>query len=146
MIHIGHFMSNQVWSGTSERSSEIRNPATGAVTGHVTLANRADVDQVIKSARRALPGWASTPPAKRAAVMFNFRDLLVKNLDALAALLSAEHGKTIADAKGEIARGIEVVEYAAGIWAHVMYWTEAVSAWSRVSMTFTKSARLLWWR
>lgn len=115
MKTIGHFLSNSPWSGTSDRTSDIFNPATGAVTGKVTLATTADVDKVVETAAAALPGWAATPPAKRAMVMFEFRDLLKKNIDELAQLLSAEHGKTIPDAKGEIARGIEVVEYACGI-------------------------------
>ncbi|WP_395541282.1 CoA-acylating methylmalonate-semialdehyde dehydrogenase [Neotabrizicola sp. sgz301269] len=115
MIEISHHMANKPWAGTSARWSEIRNPATGAVTGRVALASPADVDTVVDAARRALPAWAATPPAKRAAVLFDFRDLLRKHIDELAALLSAEHGKTIPDAKGEIARGIEVVEFACGI-------------------------------
>ncbi|WP_225025888.1 CoA-acylating methylmalonate-semialdehyde dehydrogenase [Xinfangfangia pollutisoli] len=115
MIEISHHMANKPWAGTSDRWSEIRNPATGAVTGRVALASQADVDTVVEAARRALPAWAATPPAKRAAVLFDFRDLLRKHIDELAALLSAEHGKTIPDAKGEIARGIEVVEFACGI-------------------------------
>ncbi|MFQ6755647.1 CoA-acylating methylmalonate-semialdehyde dehydrogenase [Cereibacter sphaeroides] len=115
MNEISHHMANRPWAGTSDRWSEIRNPATGAVTGRVALASRADVDTVVEAARRALPGWAATPPAKRAAVLFDFRDLLRQHIDELAALLSAEHGKTIPDAKGEIARGIEVVEFACGI-------------------------------
>lgn len=115
MTPIGHFMSNQPWSGTSDRTGEIRNPATSAVTGQVSLASKADVDAIVDIAAAALPGWAATPPAKRATVMFEFRDLLKKHTDELAELLSAEHGKTLPDARGEIARGIEVVEFACGI-------------------------------
>lgn len=115
MTPVSHFVSNEPWSGTSDRVGDIFNPATGEVTGKVLLATRNDVDQVIDVAARALPGWAATPPAKRAMVMFDFRDLLKKHTDELAKLLSAEHGKTLPDAKGEIARGIEVVEYACGI-------------------------------
>ncbi len=115
MNTLGHFKSNQPWSGTSDRIGEVRNPATGAVTSKVLLANTADVDEVVEVAARALPGWAATPPAKRAMVMFEFRDRLKSDMDELAEMLAAEHGKTIADAKGEIARGIEVVEFACGI-------------------------------
>lgn len=115
MTPIGHFMSNKPFAGRSERSAEIRNPATGQVTGKVSLATKDDVDLVVETARRALPAWAATPPAKRAMVMFAFRDLLKAHTDELAELLSAEHGKTLPDAKGEIARGIEVVEFACGI-------------------------------
>lgn len=115
MSPIGHFMSNKPWRGTSDRIGDVHNPATGAVTGEVALANKADVDVVVETAANALPGWAATPPAKRAMFMFEFRDLLKKHTNELAELLSAEHGKTLPDAKGEIARGIEVVEFACGI-------------------------------
>lgn len=115
MSPIGHFMSNKPWRGTSDRIGDVHNPATGAVTGEVALANKADVDVVVETAANALPGWAATPPAKRAMVMFEFRDLLKKHTNELAEFLSAEHGKTLPDAKGEIARGIEVVEFACGI-------------------------------
>ena len=115
MPAITHFVNNSTWSGTSERTSDIFNPSTGRVSGSVSLASAKDVDVVVQAARKALPGWAATPPAKRATVMFEFRDLLKKNIEELAVLLSAEHGKTIPDAKGEIARGIEVVEFVCGI-------------------------------
>lgn len=115
MNTVGHFHSNKPWAGTATRSSDIVNPATGEVSGKVTLASKADVDTVVGIAAKALPAWAATPPAKRAAIMFDFRDLLKKHSDELAALLSAEHGKTLPDAMGEIGRGIEVVEFASGI-------------------------------
>ena len=115
MMPVTHFTLNTSWTGTSDRIGDIRNPATGRVIGQVSLANTADVDKVVKNSARALPGWAATPPAKRAMVMFEFRDLLKAHTDELAELLSKEHGKTIPDAKGEIARGIEVVEFACGI-------------------------------
>ena len=115
MPAITHFVNNSTWSGTSERTFDIFNPSTGRVSGSVSLASAKDVDVVVQAARKALPGWAATPPAKRATVMFEFRDLLKKNIEELAVLLSAEHGKTIPDAKGEIARGIEVVEFVCGI-------------------------------
>ena len=110
-----HFLSNKSWTGTSTRTSDIINPATGEVSGKVLLASKKDVDAVVEVAVKASAGWAATPPAKRATIMFNFRDLLKRNIDQLAELLSAEHGKTLPDAKGEIARGIEVVEFASGI-------------------------------
>lgn len=112
---LGHFVSNEFWPGASNRISEIVNPATGTVTGKATLASIEDVDTIVKTAAEAAPGWAATPPAKRAMVMFEFRDLLKKHTNELAELLSSEHGKTLPDAKGEIARGIEVVEFACGI-------------------------------
>lgn len=110
-----HFVNGTAWSGASERKIDIHNPATGEVTGEVLLASKADVDEVVAIAQTAFEKWSVTPVAKRAQVMFKFRDLLNQNLDELAQLLSAEHGKTIPDAKGEIARGIEVIEFACGM-------------------------------
>jgi malonate-semialdehyde dehydrogenase (acetylating)/methylmalonate-semialdehyde dehydrogenase len=110
-----HFVNNASWAGSSKRTLDIINPSTGLASGAVTLASAQDVDTVVNAAAKALPSWAATPPAKRAVVMFEFRDLLKKNIEELAVLLSAEHGKTIPDAKGEIARGIEVVEFVCGI-------------------------------
>lgn len=115
MSTITHFVNNGSCAGYSKRTLDIINPSTGLASGAVTLASAQDVDTVVKTAAKALPGWAATPPAKRAVVMFEFRDLLKKNIEELAVLLSAEHGKTIPDAKGEIARGIEVVEFVCGI-------------------------------
>ncbi len=115
MSVIQHFVSGQAWPGTSSRTSDVYNPATGKVTSELMLAAAADVDHVVAVAKAAQLGWGATPPPKRAAVMFAFRDLLNRNIDELAAILSAEHGKTIPDAKGELARGIEVVEFACGI-------------------------------
>ena len=112
---VNHFVNGSTWTGESKQQININNPTTGAVLGQVTLANSTDVDHVVKTAHEAFPAWSATPPAKRIQIMFSFRDLLYKHLDELAELLSAEHGKTIPDAKGEIARGIEVVEFACGI-------------------------------
>ena len=115
MKPIGHFMANQHWLGSADRTSDIYNPALGEVSGKVLLASAADVDVVVQAAADAFPAWSATPASKRAAIMFDFRDLLRKHTDELAQLLSAEHGKTLEDAKGEIGRGIEVVEFACGI-------------------------------
>ena len=110
-----HFISGLEIEGTSGRVQDVFNPATGAVIDQVPLASTAEVNRIVAVAREALPGWAATPAAKRAQVMFNFRDLINSNLDELATLISSQHGKTFDDAKGEIARGIEVVEFACGI-------------------------------
>ncbi|RCW63191.1 CoA-acylating methylmalonate-semialdehyde dehydrogenase [Pseudorhodoferax soli] len=112
---IEHLVAGKAWRGKSERTADIINPALGKSIGKVRLATKEDVDAVLEVARKAQPKWAATPPAKRAAVMFAFRDLLNKHMDELAQTLSEEHGKTIPDAKGEIARGIEVIEFACGI-------------------------------
>lgn len=110
-----HFVNGDGWAGSSERTADIYNPATGMVTGSVSLASANDVNEVVAIAEKAQVAWGRTPVAKRAQVMFAFRDLLNKNVEELAQLLSAEHGKTIDDAKGEIARGIEVVEFCCGM-------------------------------
>jgi malonate-semialdehyde dehydrogenase (acetylating)/methylmalonate-semialdehyde dehydrogenase len=115
MSEIGHFIDGRKVAGQSGRRASIFNPATGAKTGEVALASKAEVDAVVARAQAAQPAWGATPPAKRAQVMFRFRDLLNRHIDELAPLLSAEHGKTLPDAKGEIARGIEVVEFVCGI-------------------------------
>ena len=110
-----HYIQGKKVPGTSERFGDVYNPATGAVSKRVPFASAEEVRQAIQVAADALPGWAAVPPARRAQVLFAFRDLLYKHLDELAEIVSAEHGKTIEDAKGSITRGIEVVEFACGI-------------------------------
>ncbi|MGB1357397.1 MAG: aldehyde dehydrogenase family protein, partial [Candidatus Puniceispirillaceae bacterium] len=110
-----HYISGAEIEGTSGRVQDVFNPATGAVIDQVPLASTAEVDRVVAVAREALPGWAATPAAKRAQVMFNFRQLILDNVRELATLISSQHGKTIDDAMGEVARGVEVVEFACGI-------------------------------
>ena len=114
-----HYIAGAEIAGTSGREQDVFNPATGAATTSVPLASASEVDQAVAAAKAALPGWAGTPAAKRAQVMFNFRDLIKANLDELATQISAQHGKTFDDAKGEVARGVEVVEFACGI-PHVL--------------------------
>jgi len=96
-------------------SQPIFNPATGEETGSVSLSGAGIVNKAVEAAKAALPGWANTPPLKRARVMFNYKHLLEENLDALAEAISTQHGKTKEDARGEVIRGIEVVEFACGI-------------------------------
>ena len=112
---ITHWIDGARAGGAPARTSEVFNPATGEVTGLARLADAATVDAAVRSARRAFPGWADTPALRRARVMFRFKELLERNLDALAAMLTREHGKVFDDAKGEVVRGIEVVEFACGI-------------------------------
>lgn len=97
------------------RAGDVFDPNTGAVQAQVRLGTQADLDAAMASALRAQPGWAATNPQRRARVMFAFKALVEKNMDELAQLLSAEHGKVIADAKGDIQRGLEVIEFACGI-------------------------------
>ncbi len=91
------------------------NPSTGEETGSVVLSGKGVVDQAVVAAKAALPGWANTPPLKRARIMFKYKALLEANLDQMAEAVSRQHGKTFQDARGEVIRGIEVVEFACGI-------------------------------
>ncbi|MFD0885536.1 aldehyde dehydrogenase family protein, partial [Streptosporangium algeriense] len=97
------------------RTSEVFDPATGQVAGHVHLASTEEVDAAVASALAAYPGWRDSSLVKRSQVLFRFRELVHANRDELARLISAEHGKVHSDALGEVARGIEVVEFACGI-------------------------------
>jgi len=112
---IAHYISGHKVSGSSARAQDVFNPATGAVTGHVSLANTQDVDQAVASAQAAFPAWADTPPLRRARVMFKFLELLNLHKDTLAHMITAEHGKVFTDAQGEVTRGIDIVEFACGI-------------------------------
>ena len=113
--HIGHYINGTQTTGTSSRHQAVTNPATGAVTAQVALANIADVAQAVAAAQAAFPAWADAPPLRRARVMFKFLELLNQNKDALARAITAEHGKVFTDAQGEVARGIDIVEFATGI-------------------------------
>ncbi len=99
----------------SARTGEVTNPATGRVTRRVAFCNAADVDEAVKSAREAYPGWRDTPPLRRARILMKYRELLEAHRPELARLVTEEHGKTLADASGSVQRGIEVVEFATGI-------------------------------
>ncbi len=112
---ISHYVNGRVVAGASSRSQEVFNPATGVVTAHVALANSADVDAAVASAQAAFPAWSDLPPIRRARVMFKFLELLNANKDKLAHMITAEHGKVFTDAQGEVARGIDIVEFACGI-------------------------------
>ena len=112
---IAHYMSGQQTAGTSTRAQDVFNPATGAVTGRVSLANVQDVHQAVASAQDAFSAWADTPPLRRARVMFKFLELLNLHRDTLAHMITAEHGKVFTDAQGEVTRGIDIVEFACGI-------------------------------
>ncbi len=112
---IGHYINGQVAAGTSGRSQPVTNPATGAVTGNVALANSAEVAKAVAAAQAAFPAWADTPPLRRARVMFKFLELLNTHKDELAHMITAEHGKVFTDAQGEVSRGIDIVEFATGI-------------------------------
>ena len=112
---IGHHVNGRLVAGASVRQQDVFNPATGAVTARVALANAADVNAAVVAAKAAFPAWSDTPPIRRARVMFKFLELLNQNKDQLAHLITAEHGKVFTDAQGEVARGIDIVEFACGI-------------------------------
>ena len=114
-----HFIGGTHVAGTSGRFLDVTNPNTGEVTARTPLASAAELHAAVEVAARAFPGWAATNPQRRARVMFEFKRLLEANMDELAELLSAEHGKVIADSKGDIQRGLEVIEFACGI-PHLM--------------------------
>jgi len=115
MKSLTHWINGERVDGQSTRTGAIFNPAIGEQIGEVRLANAADVDSAVKAAQAALPEWAALPPIRRARIMFRYNELLLEHTDELAALITAEHGKTIEDAKGDITRGREVVEFACGI-------------------------------
>ena len=112
---IAHFIDGKAVFGTGTRSAEVFNPATGAVTGRVALADKTDVEAAIASAQAAFPAWAATAPLVRARIMFKFKQLLEEHADEIALAITHEHGKVFSDAKGELTRGLEVVEFACGI-------------------------------
>ncbi len=111
---VGHFINgNDV--ADDNRPLDVTNPATGQVTKKVAMATQATVEDAIAAAEAAFPAWRNTPPAKRARIMFRFKQLLEEHADEIVALLTDEHGKVLDDAAGEFGRGIEVVDYACGI-------------------------------
>jgi malonate-semialdehyde dehydrogenase (acetylating)/methylmalonate-semialdehyde dehydrogenase len=112
---LGHFVGGRQLAGTSGRDGPVFNPATGELRGRVAYASTDETRAAITTAEAAFPGWASTPPLQRARVMFRFKALLEAHAEELAALLTSEHGKVLSDARGELVRGIEVVEFACGI-------------------------------
>lgn len=110
----GHFIAGSYVEGTGGRQP-IFNPATGAVAKHVALATPDEVRRAVDSAQAAFPQWADTPPIRRARVLFKFLELMNRHRDELAHIITAEHGKVFTDAQGEVARGIDIVEFACGI-------------------------------
>ena len=115
MKSLTHWINGEYVDGQSTRTGPVFNPAIGEQIGEVRLAGAADVDSAVNAAQAALPEWSAMPPLRRARIMFRYNELLVQHLDELAELITAEHGKTIEDAKGDITRGREVVEFACGI-------------------------------
>lgn len=115
MRQVGHFIGGKHVAGTSGRTADIYQPMDGTIIGKVVLASTAELDAAVRNAAEAQPKWAAVNPQRRARVLMKFIDLIAQNNDALAELLAREHGKTIPDAKGDIQRGVEVLEYSLGI-------------------------------
>jgi malonate-semialdehyde dehydrogenase (acetylating)/methylmalonate-semialdehyde dehydrogenase len=115
MSHVTHWIDGKPAPGLGSRAGDVYDPATGRVTAAVSFADTADVDAAVAAARAAFPGWRDTSLTRRAQVLFAFRELLNARKDELAAIITAEHGKVLADAAGEVQRGLEVVEFACGI-------------------------------
>ncbi len=112
---LGHFINGNAISGASGRLHDIYNPTTGEVQAKVALAARDEVTKAVDAAEKAFPAWAATNPQKRARVMFKFKELVEKDMENLAKLLSSEHGKILPDARGDVIRGLDVIEFACGI-------------------------------
>ena len=126
---ITHWIDGKAWSGTADRTGEVFNPATGVQTGVVEFASTAVMDEAVAIAKKAGAEWAATSLTKRVSVLFAFRELLNARKEELAAIITAEHGKVLSDALGEVIRGQEVVEFACGI-PHLMKggFSESVSS------------------
>jgi malonate-semialdehyde dehydrogenase (acetylating)/methylmalonate-semialdehyde dehydrogenase len=112
---LSHFIDGQRAAGTSGQFSDVYDPALGRVTARVPVASTAEVAAAVAAAKAAFPAWSETPPLKRARLMFKFNELLGVHSDELAELITRDHGKLFSDAKGEVVRGIEIVEFACGI-------------------------------
>ena len=114
MRNIDHFIDGGAFA-SGERHGDVFDPNNGGIQARVRLGTAADLEKAVAAAREALPAWSATNPQRRARVMFNFKALVEKNMEELALLLSSEHGKVVADARGDVQRGLEVIEYACGI-------------------------------
>jgi malonate-semialdehyde dehydrogenase (acetylating)/methylmalonate-semialdehyde dehydrogenase len=110
-----HYIGGTEVAGRSNRFGDVFNPAHGSVKARVPFASEAEVSAAVEAAHKAFPAWAATPPLRRARVMFKFKELLDQHAGELAEIITSEHGKVLSDAKGEVTRGIEVVEFACGI-------------------------------
>jgi malonate-semialdehyde dehydrogenase (acetylating) / methylmalonate-semialdehyde dehydrogenase len=111
---IEHFINGHVVRSESGRQQDVFNPATGDVSGSVALASVEEVNRAVDAAAAVAPAWAETAPLKRSRVLFKFKELVERHQDDLAAAITREHGKVFSDAKGEVTRGIEVIEFACG--------------------------------
>ena len=117
--NLQHIIGGKKYSGSSGRTLSVFNPATGQVTKTIEAASAKDTAKAIQVASDAFEDWSQVPPSKRAQIMFTYRELIIKHTDELAELVSKEHGKTFADAQGEVGRGLEIVEYCTAINNHL---------------------------
>jgi malonate-semialdehyde dehydrogenase (acetylating) / methylmalonate-semialdehyde dehydrogenase len=129
MNQIGHWIGGEPLAGSSGRTAPVYNPATGVQTAEVALATAGEVDLAVQSARRAFPAWRATGLSRRTEILFRMRELLDANRKTVAAAVTAEHGKVLLDAEGEVARGLENLEFACGV-PHLLKgsYSEQVSA------------------
>jgi len=112
---LGHYIAGCLIATDGAASAPVYDPATGQITKSVALGDASTVDAAVNAAQGAFAAWSATPPLRRAAVLFRFRELVLEHAERLAHIITSEHGKTLADARGEVQRGLEVVEFACGI-------------------------------
>ena len=117
MAVVDHFLNGSISDATTDKNrfADVFNPCTGDIAKQVRLATASDVDSAVATAKAAQPDWAALNPQRRARVMYRFKALIEEEMDSLAALLSSEHGKTVADARGDVQRGLDVVEFCCGV-------------------------------
>ena len=115
MKQIGHFIDGKLVKGTSGRTKDIFNPNTGEVQAQVNMATPSELDAAVASAAEAQIAWMKINPQKRSRIMFAYKQKVEAHMDELAALLSSEHGKVLADSRGDVIRGIDVIEFACGV-------------------------------
>ena len=119
MLEIGHFIGGKNVAGTSGRTADVMQPMDGTVRGKVALASRDELRKAVENAKQAQIGWGATNPQRRVRVLMKFLELAQRDFEEMAELLAREHGKTIPDARGDIQRGVEVIEFACGV-PHLM--------------------------
>src|SRR4051812_28379098 len=112
---INHWISGAPYAGQSGRSGAVYNPATGQQSGAVDFASVEEIDEAVQAAKAAFPAWRATSLAKRAELFFRIRELLHERREEIARILTAEHGKVLSDAMGEVTRGLEVIEFCCGL-------------------------------
>lgn len=142
--NIGHYINGQHAAGSSGRFSDVYNPATGEVSGKLCNATAIETIGAIDAAQAAFPAWSATPALRRARILFKFKTLLDEHANDLAKAISLEHGKTISDARGEVTRGIEVVEFAVA--CHICSKVTITNKSVRVSTHSVCTSRSVWWQ